>query len=57
MPKSTKPVAAPAADYFHATGAQLREMAAAGDTGATAEIDRRAAKRAAKRGTAEPVAA
>lgn len=35
-------------DYFRATGAQLREWAAAKDKAAQAEIDRRAARRAEK---------
>lgn len=46
MPK--KLAAVPAHDYFRATGAELREWAATGDTAAEAEIARRKAKRAEK---------
>jgi hypothetical protein len=36
------------ADLFRATGAELKDAAAQGDTAAQGEIDRRAANRAAK---------
>lgn len=47
--KKNEPI--PMRDYFHATGAELREWATT-DAAAKAEQDRRAAKRAAKKAAA-----
>lgn len=43
--KTRKAKLAPIADYFRATGAQLRAAVEAGDEQAIAEVARRAAKR------------
>lgn len=46
--KTATPKAPVITDLFRATGAELRTAAEAGDESAQAELDRRAAKKAAK---------